>query len=42
MADARNLASGKVLEKCGLKRSGNFLMDDISHDWFHISSKDQG
>lgn len=36
MADAENVASGKVLEKAGLKYIETFDFDGVPHNWYRI------
>lgn len=36
MADANNAASIKVLEKCGMTHTGNFMPDGTDHVWYVI------
>ena len=36
MADAKNTASKKVMEKCGMTHTGNFVLDGIDHVWYVI------
>lgn len=39
MADAGNAASRRVLEKTGLVHQGQFIYEEVLHDWFKISKQ---